>query len=43
MYSANDMLVMVSDVHNLKTHGADGFVFGCLKETGAVEEVCDCE
>ena len=40
MYSKNDMLVMEADIQNLKTHGADGFVFGCLQDSGKIEQVC---
>ncbi|XP_043207356.1 copper homeostasis protein cutC homolog [Amphibalanus amphitrite] len=32
------MLVMISDINIMKAHGADGFVFGCLKETGTINE-----
>lgn len=41
VYSKDEILVMKSDINNLKAAGADGFVFGILTPDGDVEEfVC---
>ncbi|XP_037090954.1 copper homeostasis protein cutC homolog [Pollicipes pollicipes] len=38
VYSSDDMDVMEADIQSMKKAGADGFVFGCLDESGAVDQ-----